>query len=251
MSSLPKVLALQFGSSGGSTPVTPFDPTSASQTFEAFDDFLNGVNSGEPYGVLGWDSISNGTGGGNVQRAVTTTEAASTKGIWRCTAGTSVGNYGGIIANLSDLFGGTTVSLKTRFKLVALADATEDFYFKIGFSNTWPTTQHGAYLIYDRSSSANWKTVTAKASVETVNTSSTAVDTNWHLAEVRVTNASTVGFYLDDVLLFSHTTNIPNAAGQVCGPAIFMNKTAGTANRSWEIDWSYVTYTFTAARGAL
>jgi hypothetical protein len=227
-----------------------YDPTTYAPIL--FDDFINGVNSGEPYGAMGWDSISNGTGGGNVQVAVASGDKGTTVGAWRLTCGiTPNSNYGGIIGNQSAfLFGSSTVTFAARFKLVTLADATDDYYFKIGFSNTYPTTQHGAYLMYDRANSVNWRTVTSKASADTIKTSTTAVDTNWHVAKIVITNDTSVDFYLDGVLLTAqHTTNIPTASGQICGPTLVMLKTAGTLNRSWDLDWTYLQYTLGSARG--
>lgn len=241
------------GSGGGSSPATrvALDPTSVG-FFEIFDDFCNGVNSGEPYGVMGWDSISNGTGGGNVQTAPTSSEQ-NTFGIWRCTCGiTPNSNYGGIIGNQSAILpGNSTILISARFRINTLDDGTDTYYWKIGLSNTYPTTQNGVYFIYDKSSSVNWQTVTTKASVATTNVSSTAVDTNWHVITIIITNATSAAFYLDGTLLFTHTTNIPTATGQSCGPTALMLKTGGTLNRSWDIDWFYMRYTLGATRGTL
>lgn len=223
-----------------------FDPTSTGWKRPIFDEYLFGANGAEPYGEMGWDFLSNGGGGGSNPLAPTTSEK-NRIGIVNHVCGTGVGNIGGMRANQNIMFGQSTIVLAWSARIPTLADATDDYYIRWGFSNTWPTVQHGAMFEYDRSTSANWRILTAAASVQTTTTTTTAVDTNWHNFRMVITNSSSVAFYIDGVLLGTHTTNIPSTT--VCGPTLIMNKTAGTLNRSWYIDWSYMRYTLGATRG--
>lgn len=240
---------MNLGGSSSGAASGPFDPSATSTVFEIFDDFLNGVNSGEPYGQMGWDSISNGSGGSNLQVAPGISEK-NTIGIWRCTTGSGAGTYGGIVANLSAvLCGDSTLTYAVRFRINTLADAVDDFDTRIGFSNTWPTTQHGFEFEYSRTASVNWRLITVQSSTATTTTTAVPVDTNWHVVKMVVTNAASCAFYLDGVLLNTHVANLPTTVGQVCGPVFMSTKTLGTLNRGMDIDWAYLRYTVGTARG--
>ncbi len=244
-----KNFSLNLGSDDSSAAAGPKDPSSTSTVVELFDDFFVGASNRQPYGAMGWESQSNGSSGGNIATSPSTADR-NTVGIWRITTGTGVGNLGCISANINSfLFGNSTVTLGYRFKFNTLSDGTDDFISRFGFSNAISSIQHGAIFEYDRATSVNWRLRTTKTNVSTVTQTTTAVDTNWHWIKIVVTNAATVGFYLDGVLLGQHTTNIPTASTEVCGPIFTCVKTAGTLAIGKDIDCAYMRYSVNSARG--
>lgn len=236
---------------GGGSSAAAFDPTSASTTFEVFDDFFDGVNSGQPYGLFGWQSITNGTGGGNVQQAPAATEK-NRFGIWKLQAGTAATNVAGVMsANTGFMIAGnSTWTFACAINIPTLDDGTDTYAINIGLMNTSAITpSHGIYFQYQKSTSVNWNCTCMAGSVATTTGSGVAADTNWNNFRIDVINATSAKFYINGTLVATITTNIPTAAGQTIGPILYMNKTAGTLNRSFAVDWCYMQYVLGSARG--
>jgi len=84
------------------------------------------------------------------------------------------------------------------------------------------TTIHGAAFVYDSAvhGTAFWRCVTGNASAQTETTTSVAINSgNVDLLWIRVTgNGTSVEFWIDGVLVATHTTNLPTTT-QLMGPA--------------------------------
>ena len=87
------------------------------------------------------------------------------------------------------------------------------------------------YFRYDRLTSANWLAISESGSTETSTDTGIAVSagTEVDLQFVINSDATSVGYYIDDVLVATHTTNIPTANNLTISWNII--KSAGTTER--------------------
>lgn len=156
-------------------------------------------------------------------------------------------------------FGANLFRWETRTRVNNNSDATDTFQYICGFFDI-PTSvnqQDGAFFLYDAqgvstgsASSGNWQLVTASNNVRTFTTSSVAIDnTNLQKLRIDVNAAGTsVQFYINDVLVGTHTTNIPTGAARVFGLGNLLQKSAGTTARTADIDYMYLKMKFTTPR---
>lgn len=121
-------------------------------------------------------------------------------------------------------------------EIVMTIDQTTDTEIFIGLANTlfsaMPTTKRHMGFIFNRSVSANWRTSNADGTTQTVNTSSTAVDTSEHTLKIIWTD-STIDFQLDGTALNAQsTTNVPTEGLNVA----FLILTEGAAAKTFRVD---------------
>ena len=106
----------------------------------------------------------------------------------------------------------------------------------------------GVYFLYDEgavstgsTAAAYWQTVTCNNSTRTFNTGltqTTVTAATWVKLRIEVNAAaSSVGFYIDDVLVSTHTTNIPTGAGRDTGYGSLLIKSVGTTARTVDCDY--------------
>jgi|GEM_PF-2048779 hypothetical protein len=113
------------------------------------------------------------------------------------------------------ILGGGVLTLNWVFKIVNLSTGTNRYTIRIGMGDTNGADQvNGCYFEYsDNINSGNWNIKTASASTRTTTSSSTAVTTGWHNAQISINAAaSSVTFTMDGVSLGSIATNIPTTA---------------------------------------
>lgn len=106
--------------------------------------------------------------------------------------------------------------------------------FRVGLANTTFSPTDGFYFDFDTNSSPNYRTITLAASTATTNTSTTAVSTNFVRLTIQQTNIGEIEFYVDNVLISTHTDNVPVASALV--PHIrVITRTSGV--KTLDIDW--------------
>jgi len=133
------------------------------------------------------------------------------------------------------LFGGGEVRMICVFKTDAnLSDGTNTYTVRVGFqdSTSGAAATDGAYLRYTHSvNSGKWELVCASNATETTADSGiTVAVSTWYQFEVRVNaDATSVGFYINNNLVGTITTNIPTGAGRNTGVQAHINSSAGTA----------------------
>lgn len=131
-----------------------------------------------------------------------------------------------------------------------LSDGSQTYNVLFGFTNDNTTVSpiRGAYFRYDSAVSPNWRIVSRKTSVETITTTSIpyAVSTKYNLKVVCTPTAVT--YYIDGVLVGTHTTNIPDSASEAMIPHATIIKSVGTTERYFELDWIEITKVFNPAR---
>lgn len=156
-------------------------------------------------------------------------------------------------------FGGGQYRWDSRVRIPTNSDGTETFQFLCGF---WDTTSgvnqvDGIYFLYDSqgvstgsAASGNWQIVTCSNSSRTFTTTSVAID-NVNLQKLRIdvnATATSVTFYINDVAVGTHTTNIPSGASRLTTSGVYLQKSAGTTARTADIDYLYLKAKFSTPR---
>lgn len=156
--------------------------------------------------------------------------------------------------------GGGVVTFETLLQIETLATAVEDFTATFGTGDRGNANirdhDDGIYFKYNRSVSPNWIVKTARNAIETGTTTSVAVVAgNWFkLKYVVNATATSVDFFINGVLVATHTTNIPQPTlasdppDDVITQIYKVKKSAGTASRRFFIDYHLNSIEFTNPR---
>lgn len=148
------------------------------------------------------------------------------------------------------------VLFEESVRIPTLSNATDAFYHFFGLSAqiTASAQTNGVLFLYDSSgtvtgsaASGRWQVMTASASSRTFTTTSIQVTANQWYKLTGIVNAAgtSVQFYIDDVLVATHTTNIPTAA---MGFVSNLQKSAGTTARTTNLDYLYFKQKYTTSR---
>lgn len=219
-----------------------------SREVRLYDEFMGGLTGG---GMV-WNSWAGGAGAqaSNVITAV----SAQHPGVLSFTTGTTAtGRMGlGLSISASPNSNGLVIAADTfideyLIELTALSTGAEEYIFQCGLHRTAVATQQtdGVVLKYDRATyGTNWQCETNAASVTTRTDSGVAVATGWVKLRME-SNTTNCKFYVNDVLVATHTTNIPTL--QV-GPGFKTDKTVGTAASVYRIDYYSGYRRFSTAR---
>jgi len=163
---------------------------------------------------------------------------------------------GGVI-----VVGNGEILYDSLIEIETLSTVTERFVNLFGLS-TFITTTNPTNLIgftYDEggiaglsnfTASANWQTVTTNALTKTVTDTGVPVVTTGFVKLSIIVNAggTSVAFYINGVLVSTHTTNIPTGATKRLVNANAIFKTAGTTSRTMYMDYVKLRQTLTTPR---
>jgi hypothetical protein len=160
--------------------------------------------------------------------------------------------------NPNIFLGAGAISYEVNVNVETLSTLAQRFFNMFGFigNNSFNTT-NGVYFLYDEggvitgnpSGSANWKCVTISASTRTFTTTSVAVTASaWVKLRIEINAAATsVGFYINDVLVATHTTNIPTSSAPICIYNLHLKQTGLTSLTTY-IDYIAYRKIFTSTR---
>ena len=125
--------------------------------------------------------------------------------------------------------GSGAMSLTYVFKINALNNGTDNQTIAVGYMNGIPVNGTQDCMRFEYSSGSTfWVTKTMASSTATTTTTSTAVTSGWHRAMVVCdAAAANVTFFMDGVLIATHTTNIPTAKLSL---GFSIQKTLGSSN---------------------
>jgi hypothetical protein len=225
-----------------------------------FEDFMGGQAGSVTTSFGGVISIVSGVGA-----ACVTTSAVLNKtnqqGVVRHTTGTTLSGFAGFALGNSSLFiGQGAISLETYVTIETLSNATERFFTFFGYAvpSNWQNNGNAIFFSYDEggavnfasgAASPNFKCYTKLANVTTLTTTSIpVVASQWYKLRIEINNAgNSVGFYIDGVLVATHTTNIP-ATTTGMSVVNIINKTVGITARTMQTDYFMYEEIFTTAR---
>jgi hypothetical protein len=115
------------------------------------------------------------------------------------------------------VMGSGLISLEMILQVPVLSTGGTRYFFTCGFGDSTSTSSgsnNGIYFSYiDNVNAGKWQIVCSNASTFTTTNTTIAADTSWHRYRIDVNaNATSVSFYIDDVLAGTITTHIPTIA---------------------------------------
>lgn len=191
-----------------------------------------------------------------------TTGNTNRPGVIRSTTGTTAtGRAAMSTGTTSFRLGNGPWSIKLAVNPTTLSTVTERYQYLFGFINTLTAANqtNAVYFLYDEgavstgsSATGNWQTVTVDNSVRTFNNATvpTAVAAGSFVTlRIEINSAATAAsFYVDNVLIATHSTNIPTAAGREVGIGWLAIKSIGLTARTFNIDYINAVNDFTTTR---
>jgi len=174
-------------------------------------------------------------------------------------------NHPGIVENFNNGAGGygyisTQVGAfrlgagQAVFEAVArvptLPDANQSFAFRIGFLDVLNADPVDGVYFELTEADSDWQCKTSSNSTRTTSDTGQAAQANtWTRLRIEVNAAgSEANFYIDGTLKATITTNLPTGAGRELGVVASIIKSAGTTNRTAQIDYTYFKIDFSSAR---
>lgn len=137
-------------------------------------------------------------------------------------------------------FGETAFSL-TQIVQLTPPTAAQAFSVNVGFGDA--IAGNGSIIdgarFFCNEANANWQCITTSNSISTGSTTVTSVpvSTNYVILRIDVNKAATqILYFINNVLVATHTTNIPVGSGRETGLNYSIRKTVGTTARSLNID---------------
>lgn len=202
-------------------------------------------------------SLNGGTG------AVSTTASliinrTNQQGVVQHNTGSTATGFSGWSYGAGLFIGRGTISIETYITVNTLSTSLERFFtvFGYGTPSNWASMTNAIFMTYDEgggvyfaNASPNWKCYTRAGGVTTVTISSVpVVAQQWYKLRIEINAAGTsVGFYVDNVLIATHTTNIP-ASNINMALISLMVKTVGTTARTAQSDYFNYEEIFTNPR---
>jgi parallel beta-helix repeat protein len=137
--------------------------------------------------------------------------------------------------------------LKVEFIVMTpgtLSDVAETYKITVGLLSVYDGTapNDGIYFTYAYTESGgSWECITCKDAAETTTDSGIDIITStWYrLGFISSADGATIRFYIDGVLVATHTTNIP-VGSDTCGPVAVILKSVGITDRLFLVDAFYL-----------
>jgi hypothetical protein len=208
--------------------------------------------------ACGWSTKSLSGGSGQAWEAITDTSNAT--GVNELRTNTSAtGLFSILTYNNALIFDNETAyTFEARVNVSALSTSSQEYVASFGFSRAMNAAYGDAsetdyaMFVYDRTTDGDfWTCRTARNGTETATVTDVAPvgdNTTFVVLKISVDAAGTAIVYsINGVTKATHESNIPSTNDRL-GFGLRMNKTAGTTNREFRIDWHRFTTTRTAAR---
>lgn len=212
-----------------------------------FDDFITGPNES-----LGWSYV-NANGGGTLTGTYGIGPTNRPMGIQ--TIRTGGGNPSGrscIFKNTNSIaLGYAEVEQIWRFALEQLSTPVQRFIVYVGLHDNRASGApvDGCYFVYSDSIGPNWRCITRSNNVQTEINSGIVANLDYNDFRILVNeNGTQADFFINNVLVGTSTTNIPNTPTRATGIACKIEKLVGIDSRSLHIDYYYHRITFTGGR---
>lgn len=227
---------LSIGNSSSTFGINRYIPISPSRHLYLYEEFFMSSTEAGEVGSNGWDVTLNGTGASlNGVGA----ETGRMGVVDMDTGTTSTGRSSFHRANGNMFFEGRE-QFEGSIRIQTLSNATDEYDINFGFGDgTGATTSvDGAFFLYDRETETRWQACTVNNSVSSCTITSSTVDTNWHKFSIVVNNdATSIAFYIDNVLQATNTLNIPKTSARTFTIFNKIIKSAGTAEIAFSTDY--------------
>jgi hypothetical protein len=252
-------ITVDTGSGGSSQSIIE----RAALGYEYFNDFLltlvaNGATDGR-----GLASVFSGTGASLTLSPTPSVRASNQQGFLQFNTGTQATGYAGVVgtsvANNFLMLGGGVMTFVTSVFIPTLSTSTERFRVIAGYGSvsTNAAETNGVFFTYDEGGTQNgttaspyWQCVTVAGGVRTlITTTVLASTTAWQKLTIQINDAAnSVEFYIDNVLVATHSSNIPSGTSQLVTPKLQIAKAVGTTTRGYYSDYIGYEQTFTTPR---
>lgn len=189
------------------------------------DDFISGQGAAGDVGKLSW---FNGGGGGIVQiDGVTTFPNIFHPGIYELATTAANGNVGVLsLQNTAATLGPLGISTLGRLVYVISPIEVTAYTRRYGILTLGTAADTDGVYFKEISTSGFFQCITRSGGVSTTTTTAVAVTTtNWYKLEIFFRDDSQIDFFINDILVGSHTTNIPTGVFEV-GCAVVANAAA-------------------------
>ena len=229
-----------------------------------FDDFL-GTNDSS--GIAASTGLAMGTTGAGAVNRITGVYPTRTnqQGVLLLGTGTTTGGTGNFRLGSTNApthyIGSGSISYEVYINIEQLSTLANRFITTFGlYSNLGSgfSTVNGIFFVYDEGgiwafgaipASPSWRCITTNASTRTItNTGVDIVASAWVKLRFEINaNATSVGFYINDILVATHTTNIPSTTT----PMLYYNvisKSTGTTAVNMYADYLALRQQFTTPR---
>jgi hypothetical protein len=218
-----------------------------------FEDFLITTTAQvNGFGRLGWRVSLTGTGSAVNGNTSLLTSGNNTFGIAELSTGTTTtGIASAYLGQNPILFGYAKFYTEWRVNMPNTSTTAQPYNVRIGFLDQFVTAgpSNGAYFFGTGGNAPVWNCITINAGTATSTASGTAIaSATWYKLGILINAAaSSIGFYINDTLVVTNTTNIPTANVTGFGAQI-AKSSAGTTARTLEIDYAQMTCALTTAR---
>ncbi len=147
------------------------------------------------------------------------------------------------------IVGGETIEFAIKVDTLAVV-GSQNFDIRVGLCDEDSSEcLNGIYFVYDRDTGTSWLAKTASSSTRTSTATSTVSEDVWTRFKIVInSNATSVGFYINDTLVATHTTNIPTGVSHMVSPYFSIIKSQGTSDRFYYIDYFNMYSSYTTAR---
>jgi hypothetical protein len=230
--------------------------------YEYYNDFLSTPTLSGTSDGAGYIFFFSGTSASVVASTAPGIRASNQHGFIRPTTGILATGYAGLYGGSGGnqfLLGGGIMTFTTSVLFNTLSTPTERYRVTIGYGDqaTSAAEVNGIFFTYDEGGTANgttaspnWQCVTTKGSVRTLTTTSVAINNSaWCKLSIEINAAGTsVVFYINNILVATHTTNIPSGAAELITPRVNISKTIGTISRFFHMDYLYYAQTYTTVK---
>lgn len=242
-----------------------YDLSSTTHKYVTFKDFITqnrsfinrAYNESDDFNIDGNARLVDagaGTGSSVQSGSYGVGTAANALGVSQIDTGTTATGRRSLSCNLASLVTSKgRLRFSTRFAIEQLSTGVQTFTMYIGFidSNATGDMGNGAYFKYtDGVNAGKWQCVTASGGTRTAVDSGVTADTSYHAFTTEINEAGTsVGFYIDGVLVATTTSNLPNGTlAQAFGYGWKIEKSVGTTQVNGSADWYYYELERTSAR---
>lgn len=230
--------------------------------FEAFTDFLSAITANNGIDSA-YTAFFSGTGTSIAIGSLPSVRATNQQGFIQPATGTTASGYAGIYGTTNGnnffAFGGGVFNFTTSIFIPNLSTVTDRYRIVLGFGTSALNVSDpsGVFFTYDEggiqngtSPSPNWQCVTSVSNVRTLTTTSVLANTSaWQKFDIEINATGTsVDFYIDNVLVAMHTTNIPTGISFLVTSKIQIAKSIGTTSRTFFADYFGYKQTYTTAK---
>lgn len=223
-----------------------FDPNTDSVLFDDFFTGMIGASTG-----LGWLVTVSGTGATVTSGTYGVNSTEKAMGVLTMSTGTTAsGRVGLNRAQNGIILGYHAVDLTWRVAFDTLSDVTDNYICYVGMLDNLGAglSIDGVFFDYTAGQN-NWRCNTRSNNTSTTTDSGVAVTTAYSTLRIVIDAAATeVNFYIDGVLVATHTTNIPTDP-RFTGIGVTIRKNAGTSSRDVHVDYYYHMLQITGGRG--